>query len=95
MSAFRRNRIIALAAPWMTAGNPFEAQPESLQRTVYLQSFRHIMGTRRFITAVFGQQRRDKPLVKPYKNDQWKCQHSIDFSLQSNAKVTQNFENMP
>ncbi len=95
MSAFWGNRIIALATPGMTAGNTFNAQPESLQWTVYFQSFRHIMGTRRFITAVFGQQRRDKPLVKPYKNDQWKRQHSIDFSLQSNAKVTQNFENMP
>jgi hypothetical protein len=45
------------------------------------------MGTGRLIPAVFGKQRRDKPLVKPYEDYQRKGDDLVSCRFQNIAKI--------
>jgi hypothetical protein len=45
------------------------------------------VGTGRLIAAVFGKQRRNKPLVKPDKDYQRKSNYFIEGKFQNNAKI--------
>lgn len=84
---FWRNGVIAASSPRMAFGNSFHAQPEPFENAVNLQRFYHIMRTRRFVPAVFWQQRRDAPLVNSDQYDQWKSNYFVQYGFQNTAKV--------
>lgn len=86
MATFRRNRIVTFTSPGMAACNSFCSQPKTFNGAMYLQRFYHIMRTGRFVAAVFREDGRDKPLIKFYQDNQWKCDDFVEHCIAKIAK---------
>lgn len=54
----------------MTATNAPQAQPNPFQRAPFVNRFNHIMRTSRLIAAARRQQRRDRQLIKPHRQNE-------------------------
>ena len=60
-----RHRVIAAAAPRVTAQYPLETEPETFQRTVFAEGLQRILGAGGNKAAAGREKRRDRPPIKP------------------------------
>jgi hypothetical protein len=65
------NGVMAMSAPRMTFGNPFNGKPEAFYRPVFLESFDAILRTGRSKTALGTQPWRNDELIYFYKSYKW------------------------
>lgn len=86
MTAFRRNGIVTFTSPRMAPGNSSCSEPKTFKGAMYPQCLDHIMGACRFIATVFRKKRRDKPLIKFYQYNQWKCDDFVKHYIAKIAK---------
>jgi hypothetical protein len=75
-----RNRIHAMSAPGVAAGNAFYAEPGPFDESMFLKGFYRIMGAARGKPAAWPQGRRDHPLIYPNECYQWKAQEAQDLA---------------
>lgn len=86
MFTFRRNWVITFSSPRVTARNPLRSQPKTFNWAMDPQCFDHVMGTCRFVAAVFWKKWRNKPLIKLYQYNQWKCDDFVEHCIAKIAK---------
>ena len=54
------DRIVAMCAPWMTAGYSLCAEPDALDYTPFLNGFNRVVRTRRCVSAMHTEQWRQR-----------------------------------
>ena len=87
MFTFRRNWVITFSSPRVTARNPLRSQPKTFNWAMDPQCFHHVMRTGRFVSTVFRENGRDKPLIKLYQYNQRKCDDFVECAFQNSAKI--------
>lgn len=63
-----RNRIVTMSSPGMTAGDPFNSQPATLENSMLKYGLHGIDRTSRVVSATGWFQRRDGISVKIHRN---------------------------
>lgn len=70
---FFRNRVIAMAAPGITAHNALRCKPTAIYKAMLLQRLYSIVRTSGGVAAYAGGNRGYNYLIKPYQEDKWGC----------------------
>lgn len=67
-----RYRVISASAPGMASADPFYRQPKTLERAMLLKSLQPVLRAGRQEAALWSQQGRKRPLIKPDKGNERK-----------------------
>lgn len=68
---FFGNRIVPVPAPGVAAPDSLESQPDTLQWPPFLDRLDHVMRARWLIPATRGQQRRNRQLIEPHRQNEY------------------------